>query len=262
MDSRDDGRAGAELHHRGQLRPGLPRHCHRPEHPQRDAVSGRRRCAVRCRISSACRRATRWASAPSRPARRSSVGPCSAPSAPTGLAYTTADNLVTLAWTPPASGITQGYWLYAGTAPGCPTRSSPRSDPRRRSSAPPVYGTYYVRLAARNSCAVGPNSAELTVVVAPCTVRPNAPDRSRVHPYGNVVTLSWSAPSSGNLPSRYVILAGIDRRERQTCWPWKRHNPATSFAASAPPAAISCAFCRATTAATASPTNEVEIVVP
>ena len=25
---------------------------------------------------------------------------------------------MTLTWTPPATGVAQGYWLYAGTAPG------------------------------------------------------------------------------------------------------------------------------------------------
>jgi hypothetical protein len=190
------------------------------------------------------------------------VGPCSAPSAPTGLAYNTADNLVTLTWTPPASGIAQGYWLYAGTAPGLSNALVTALGPTPSFFGPAVYGTYYVRLAARNSCSVGPNSAELTVVVAPCTVRPNAPTGLGYTLNGNVVTLNWSAPASGNLPSRYVILAGSTQGAADLL-AMETTSPAPTFAASAPPGryfvrVLSRNNCGDSLAAS----NEVEIRVP
>jgi hypothetical protein len=190
------------------------------------------------------------------------VGPCSAPSAPTGLAYNTADNLVTLTWTPPASGIAQGYWLYAGTAPGLSNALVTALGPTPSFFGPAVYGTYYVRLAASNSCSVGPNSAELTVVVAPCTVRPNAPTGLGYTLNGRVVTLNWSAPASGTLPSRYVILAGstqgaADRLAMETT------SPATTFTASAPQGTYFVRILsRNNCGDSLSASNEVEIRVP
>lgn len=137
------------------------------------------------------------------------VGPCTAPGAPTNVSYTTADNLVSLTWTAPASGVTQGYNLYAGSAPGLTNVLATALGPAPGFSAPAVYGTYFVRLAARNSCAIGPFSApDLQVVIAPCTTRPNAPTGLAFTRTGNTVTLNWTAPATGNLPSRYVVLAG------------------------------------------------------
>lgn len=190
------------------------------------------------------------------------VGPCTAPSAPTGLAYTTADNLVTLNWTPPASGVTQGYWLYAGTAPDQSNALVAPLGPTPSFFGPAVYGTYYVRLAARNSCAVGPTSAELTVVVAPCTVRPNAPTGLTFTRDGNVVTLNWSAPASGNLPSRYVILAG-SARGLADLLAMETTSPATRFAASAPPGRYFVrVLSRNNCGDSLGASNELEIVIP
>jgi hypothetical protein len=189
------------------------------------------------------------------------VGPCTAPGAPTGLSYTTADNLVTLAWTPPASGVTQGYWLYAGTAPGLSNALVRALGPTPSFFGPAVYGTYYVRLAAGNSCSVGPNSAELTVVVAPCTVRPNAPTGLTFTLNGNVVTLNWNAPASGNLPSRYVILAGLTRGAADLL-AMETTSPATTFTASAPQGTYFVRILsRNNCGDSLGPTNEVEIVV-
>jgi hypothetical protein len=76
-------------------------------------------------------------------------------------------------------------------------------------SGPAVFGTYYVRIAARNSCATGPiSSPDLQVVVQPCTAAPNPPTGLTYSVSGQVVTLSWNNPTSGNLPSRFVIHAG------------------------------------------------------
>ncbi len=98
-----------------------------------------------------------------------SVGPCSAPTVPTNLGYSTADNLVTLTWTPPAGGVTQGYWLYAGYGPGQSNALVTSLGPTPGFVGTAGVGDYYVRIAGRNTCAIGPQSAELLVSVRACT---------------------------------------------------------------------------------------------
>ena len=137
-----------------------------------------------------------------------SVGACSAPTVPTNLAYSTADDLVTITWTPPAGGVTQGYWLYAGYGPGQSNALVTALGPTPAFAGTAGVGDYYVRLAGRNSCAIGPQSAELLVSVRACTALPNPPEALSYTRAGNVVTLRWLNPSSGNLPSRFIISAG------------------------------------------------------
>jgi hypothetical protein len=160
------------------------------------------------------------------------VGPCTAPGAPTGLAYSTADNLVTLTWTPP-SGVTQGYFLYAGTAPGQSDALVTTLGTAPTLSEYGAWGTYYVRIAARNSCATGPVSTpDLQVVIAACTSAPAAPTNLQWSRNGNLVTLTWTPPTSGSLPSRYVIHAG-DTAGASNLLVFPTTTNATSFVAAA-----------------------------
>jgi len=191
------------------------------------------------------------------------VGPCEAPGAPTSLAYTTADNLVTITWTPPATGVTQGYWFYAGYAPGDSSALVMPLGPTPVYQAEAPVGTYYVRLAARNSCAVGPSSSpDLQVVVAPCTGVPAAPTGLGHTRTGNIVTLTWTAPSVPNLPSRYVIVVGSGPGLGNLLAVRTTGN-ATSFQATAPPGTY---YVRVVSenncgqSATAS--NEIQVIVP
>jgi Matrixin len=190
------------------------------------------------------------------------VGPCTAPGTPTSLAYSTADNLVSLRWTPPASGLTQGYWLYAGTVPGgSDALVAPLLGPTPSFFGPAVYGTYYVRIAARNSCAVGPASAELTVAVRPCTSAPNAPTGLTHTRNGNVVTLNWNAPVSGNLPSRYVIVVG-SAPGGSDLLAVATSSPATSFVASAPAGRYFVRVLGRNNCGDSTASDEIQVVVP
>lgn len=190
------------------------------------------------------------------------VAPCTPPGAPTNVAYTTADNLVSLTWTPPASGITQGYNLYAGSAPGVTDILGAALGPEPGLSALAAYGTYFVRLAARNSCAVGPVSApDLQVVVAPCTTPPTAPSGLSFTRTGNIVTLNWNAPTTGNRPSRYVILAGsasgvTDLAALETT------SNATAFQTTAPPGRYFVRVLGRNNCGDSAASNEVVINVP
>ena len=76
------------------------------------------------------------------------VVPCAAPGMPTNFRYTTADDLVSLTWTPPAGGVTQGYILFAGSAPGVTDILATALGPTPGFAAQAVYGTYFVRITA------------------------------------------------------------------------------------------------------------------
>jgi hypothetical protein len=128
------------------------------------------------------------------------VGPCQTPGVPTAMAYSTADNLVTITWTPPATGVTQGYWFYAGFAPGDSSALVMPLGPTPAFQAVAPFGTYFVRLAARNSCSVGPTTSDLQVSVVPCSG--GRALTALPHATGNIVTLTWNNPPP-NLLSRW-----------------------------------------------------------
>ncbi len=52
------------------------------------------------------------------PERSVNVGNCTAPPAPASFTASSTDTFVNLQWTPPASGVVQGYQVVAGSAPG------------------------------------------------------------------------------------------------------------------------------------------------
>ncbi len=163
------------------------------------------------------------------------VGPCEAPGAPTNMGYTTADNLVTITWSAPATGVTQGYLLSAGFAPGDSSALVMPLGPTPAFQGVAPFGTYFVRIAARNSCTVGPNSSpDLQVTVAPCTGVPAAPTGLTHTRSGSLVTLTWNAPAAPNLPSRYVIVVG-SAPGLGNLLAVRTTSNATSFQATAPP---------------------------
>jgi hypothetical protein len=118
-----------------------------------------------------------------------------------------------------------------------------------------------VRIAARNSCAVGPVSAELTVAVQPCTSAPNPPTGLTHTRIGNIVTLNWSAPASGNLPSRYVILAGSTSGSSDLL-AMETTTPAPTFMASAQPGRYFVRVLGRNNCGDSSASNEIQVVVP
>jgi hypothetical protein len=190
-----------------------------------------------------------------------SVGPCSAPTVPTALAYSTADNLVNITWTPPAGGVTQGYWLYAGFAPGESSALVTSLGPTPGFAGIAPFGDYYVRIAARNTCAVGPQSPDLLVSVRPCTAAPNAPGALSHTLAGNVVTLRWLNPSSGNLPSRFIISAG-NTPGVANLLVQNTGNNGTSFVAAAGPGTYYVRVQGQNDCGTSAFSNEITVVIP
>ena len=129
-------------------------------------------------------------------------------------------------------------------------------------SAVAPFGSYYVRVAARNSCAVGPPTADVLVTVAPCTAPPAAPTDLEFTRSGNIVTISWSAPAGGNQPSSYDIIVGsasggADILQINT------GGMATTFSAFAPPGTYFVRVDSRNNCTTVPATsNEVQIDVP
>lgn len=138
----------------------------------------------------------------------SGVPPPAPPGPPTGLVASVSGSTVTISWSAPTSGgAATGYQLMAGTAPGA---SNVGVVPLAATSmvVPGVpNGIYYVRITATNTAGVSAPSADVPIVVG--LAAPGAP-RSlvAVAPSPGVVSLSWLAPSSGPVPTSYVVVAG------------------------------------------------------
>jgi fibronectin type III domain protein/matrixin len=131
------------------------------------------------------------------------------PGPPSGLSATVNGTTVTLNWSAPASGtpITT-YVVEAGSAPGLtnlvvvPTNSTLTSV---TFTGVPM-GQYYVRVRAQNANGPGAPSNEILLVAGSAPGAPSALLASVTIP--QIVTLTWSAPSSGGPVSSYVIEAG------------------------------------------------------
>ena len=189
------------------------------------------------------------------------VGPCEAPGQPANVLFSTADDLVTISWTPPASGVTQGYWLYAGYAPGQSNALVTQLGPTPIFAGSAPFGTYYVRLAAWNSCAVGPTSPDLQVNVLPCTAAPLPPTGLSYTRTGNIVTLTWNNPASGSLPSRFEIHAG-SAPGASNLIVFSTTNNATSIQTLAPPGTYYVRVKGVNNCGPSVDSNEIAVVVP
>jgi hypothetical protein len=142
------------------------------------------------------------------PERSVNVGNCAAPPAPASFTATSNDNYVNLQWTPPASGVVQGYQVVAGSAPGAANLAVlPYPATVTSLGAPVAYGTYYVRVHATNVCGISPPSNEVRLVVQPCAAPPAAPSGLVGSHSGGIVTLAWTAPA-GVAPTSYTVVAG------------------------------------------------------
>jgi hypothetical protein len=131
------------------------------------------------------------------------------PLAPAALSAAVSGSVVTFAWAPPAGGgAVTSYVIYAGAAPGRVdlARVGTGSTAASWSGAAPP-GVYYVRVAARTACGIGPLSGEVEVAVGGAPP-PAAPGALSGAVTDRVVTLTWSAPVSGPVPSSYVVEAG------------------------------------------------------
>jgi hypothetical protein len=133
------------------------------------------------------------------------------PGPPSGLNVVVSGNQATFTWTPPSTGgAATGYLLRASLSPsGPPIAQLPFPAPASGvnvTGIPP--GTYFVRLAATNVGGTSGFSNEVTVSVAGPQV-PGAPTMNPATVNAGIVGLSWSAPTTGGVPTSYQVLASL-----------------------------------------------------
>lgn len=195
------------------------------------------------------------------PERSVNVGNCTAPAAPASFTATSNDTFVNLQWTPPASGVVQGYQVVAGTGPGLANLAVlPYPATVTSLGAPVAYGTYYVRVLATNVCGVSPPSNEVALVVQPCAAPPTAPTGLVGAQSGGIVTLAWTAPSGIN-PTSYTVVAGSAPGAADIVV-FSTGTTATGLAAPAPRGTYYVRVIATNACGQSGASNEVAVVVP
>lgn len=201
-------------------------------------------------------------SAPS-PTTAVTVGTCTLPGTPAAFNFSVADQAVTLAWAPPASGgLVQGYLLTAGYGPGlqnalvAPLPASARS---LATIAP--FGDYYVRLSATNVCGASVPTPDVLIRVQPCTAAPTAPTALSATRVGNQVTFNWAPPSSGAAPAQYVFVVGSSPGGANLLT-YATGNTLTSVTAVGPPGTFYVRVFATNACGGSGFSNEVQVVIP
>jgi subtilisin family serine protease len=132
----------------------------------------------------------------------------SPPGTPETLAATVTGDSVTLSWSPPRwGGPPTHYLLQAGLSPGDYSLASINVGNVTSFTATPPPGIYYVRVLAVNAAGTS-TYASATEFALGNTGRPGQPGTPSAAVAGNVVTVNWTAPTTGSPPTHYLILAG------------------------------------------------------
>ena len=134
------------------------------------------------------------------------------PATPSAFTTSVSGSTVSLSWTPGATGsAATGYQLQAGSAPGASNYAALNLATTSLVVPDVPSGSYYVRIVAVNTAGTSAPTADqaVTVGTANTVTVPGAP-RSLTASVasGGLVTVAWQAPSSGGVPTGYVILAG------------------------------------------------------
>ncbi len=138
------------------------------------------------------------------------LGASAPPGPPRNLVGSVVGNTVALSWLPPnTGGSPSDYFLDAGTGPGLSNLVAGLPFAGTSLSATGVpFGTYFIRVRARNTAGASGPSNELTAVVgAGCTL-PSAPQNFTFTKTGFNLNISWSAPAAGGPSFVYGLQAG------------------------------------------------------
>lgn len=134
----------------------------------------------------------------------------SVPGAPGRPTASVTGSLVTLTWTPPATGgPVTGYRIVARLTQGGPVIASLSVGNVLTTSATAADGTYFVTVQAISATGTGAESAAVSVTVSQGASLPGAPVGFAATVSGTTVSLSWGAPTSGGTPTGYTILASL-----------------------------------------------------
>jgi hypothetical protein len=131
------------------------------------------------------------------------------PGSPSGLNATVSGGTVQFTWFAPTSGgVATSYILEAGLSPGTTAVTLPAATTSLTVPGVPA-GTFYIRVRAVNAFGTGPASAEFTLRVGGGgTGIPDAPTALVAWTSGGRLTMTWSNPTTGSLPSSFVVEAG------------------------------------------------------
>lgn len=139
------------------------------------------------------------------------LGQAASPLPPLALLATVQGTAVSLQWTEnPFGPVITGYQVHAGSVSGVTNIGViPVSAAARVLNVSAPAGTYFVRLVAVNTAgASGPsNEAVVTTGAGICTV-PAAPAGLQASATPGVISVRWSPPAAGAIPTSYVLRAG------------------------------------------------------
>jgi predicted phage tail protein len=181
------------------------------------------------------------------------------PGAPASLSASVSGNTVVLTWTAPSSPIVANYVIEAGSAPGLSNLAVSSTSGTQTSAAfsGVPFGTYYVRVRARNALGVGNASNEVTVPVI-CPL-PAAPINLTVMQSGASVTFTWQ-PSVGENVISYVIVVGNAPGASNLLV--SDVGPATSLNATGPPGSYYVRVLARNACGNSGGSNEVAVTIP
>ena len=131
------------------------------------------------------------------------------PRKPGGFTGSLQGSVATLSWTAPAGDAEDaptGYVIEAGSASGLTNLATvPLGNVTSFQAVNVPSGVYYVRVRAVNELGVGVPSDEIVLQPGPGTGQPlNLTSSGQ----GSMVQLDWQAPSTGEVPTGYLIEAG------------------------------------------------------
>ena len=150
-----------------------------------------------------------------------SLGPRAVPSAPRRLAVSHANEMLSVTWDEPLSGAPLTSYVLRVSGPGVqvaaglPATGTSFSTPFPSS----MVGTFAFTLSAVNQLGEGAPSSVATLLVGPGTL-PGAPQNLAGGVAGNMLSLTWDAPTAGTPIVSYVLrVAGPGIGAVAVAWP-------------------------------------------
>ena len=132
-----------------------------------------------------------------------------APDPPTSLSVNVTGAMLTLTWTPATTGSTPATFdVHIGNAPGATTLPVQSTAGTSLSVPITVGGTYFARVKAVNGYGTSVASPEVSVSVVPPSPKPGAPTGLTASFSGRTISITWTAPTTGDPVTNYVLEVG------------------------------------------------------